>query len=262
MALDDLDLTPEDVGARIHTLFESAKETDEFEFGCTLLRVRGIEAVGWDPFVETGNLVEDLMGLISGPLRVHAKVRLGLLLYSHLIEVETIYSILGNLSRVVDGERYVMHPFADAVPKDRKGQPQFLSTTRMVRELRRMLEAIGHESVSELFDWFFVPALRNSFAHASYTLHEKVFRSSSDRFEVGGILTGEIELDLVAEIVNRALAFYGVFVEEYLSQRGAYRESKVVLGRFAGPDPAPIELLADERRGLYGFAEAKPQNES
>ncbi len=219
MALDDLDLTSEDVGPRIRVLFEAAKEADEFEFGCTLLRVRGIEAVGWDPFVETGSLVEDLMGLVAGPLRVHAKVRLGLLLYSHLIEVETIYSMLANLARVVDGERYVMNPFADITPKDRKGQAQFLPTTRMVRELRRMLESIGHGSVAELFDWFFVPALRNSFAHASYTLHEKVFRSQSDRFGVGGILTAEFDLDLVAEIVNRALAFYGEFYEEYVSQR-------------------------------------------
>jgi hypothetical protein len=64
VALDDLLLTPDDAKARLHDLFEAAKEGDEFEFACTLLRVRGTEDVGWDPFVETSRLVEDLTALI------------------------------------------------------------------------------------------------------------------------------------------------------------------------------------------------------
>ncbi|MBK5220932.1 MAG: hypothetical protein JJE35_14310 [Thermoleophilia bacterium] len=64
MALDDLLLTPDDAKARLHDLFEAAKEGDEFEFACTLLRVRGTEDVGLDPFVETSRLVEDLTALI------------------------------------------------------------------------------------------------------------------------------------------------------------------------------------------------------
>ena len=53
MALDDFSFTPEEAHARLSILFEAAKSADEFEFGCTLLRVRGLEDVGWDPFVET-----------------------------------------------------------------------------------------------------------------------------------------------------------------------------------------------------------------
>ena len=253
MALDDPTIEPEDVRARIHELFDRAKETDEFEFGCVLLRVRGIEDVGWDPFVETAHVVEDLMGLSVGPLRVHAKARLGLLLYSHLTEVTAIYSVLGNLTRVVSGERYVMDPFLEAAPRNRKGEPQFFSTPAMVRALRSMLEEAGHPSVGDLFDWFFVSGLRNTFAHADYTLHEDKFRSRSEYFEVGGIRTPEIDLELVADIVNRALTFYGEFIDEFESQRGSYTSNKIVLGRFAGEEPAPIELLADDRRGLYGF---------
>jgi hypothetical protein len=257
VALDDMEVAPEEVRDRLHALFGAAKGADEFEFGCTLLRVRGMEDVGWDPFVETAHLVEDLMGLSVGPLRVHAKVRLGLLLYSHLTEVDAIYSMLANLTRVIGGERYVIDPFREATPKNRKGEPQFLSTPALVRALREMLDSAGHESVAELFDWFFVPALRNAFAHADYTLHENVFRSRSEYFEVGGILSLEIGLELVADIVNRALGFYGEFIEEYEAQRRGYRSNKVVLGRFAGEEPAPIELLADEKRGLYGFREPR-----
>lgn len=239
--------------ARLHKLFEAAKQTDEFEFGCTLLRVRGMEDAGWDPLVETSHLVDDLMTLITAPLRNHTKVRLGLLLYSHLTEVGSIYSILGNLTRVVCGERYVMDPFLNAYPRNRKGEPQFLSTPGVVRVLREMLGEAGHAPISELFDWFFVPGLRNAFSHADYTLHQDKFRSSSESFEVGGIRSPEISLDLVADILNRVLSFYGAFMEEYETQRTGYKANKVIFGRFSGEEPAPIELLADEARGLYGF---------
>jgi hypothetical protein len=252
-----MEVAPEAVRDRLRALFEAAKDVDEFEFGCTLLRVRGMEDAGWDPFVETAHLVEDLMGLSVGPLRVHARVRLGLLLYSHLTEVDAIYSMLANLTRVIGGERYVIDPLREAAPKNRKGEPQFLSTPALVRALREMLDSAGHKSVSELIDWFFVPGLRNAFAHADYTLHENVFRSRSEYFEVGGILSPEVDLELVANIVNRALGFYGEFIEEYERQRRGYRSNKVVLGRFAGEEPAPIELLADEKRGLYGFRSPK-----
>jgi hypothetical protein len=39
MAIDDYAFTAEDVKSRLHGLFEAAKAVDEFEFGCTLLRV-------------------------------------------------------------------------------------------------------------------------------------------------------------------------------------------------------------------------------
>jgi len=253
VALDDTELTPNDAAARLQSLFEAAKAKDEFEFACALLRVRGMESAGWDPFIETSYLVEDLMGLIGAPLRGHTKVRLGLLLYSHLTEVKAIYSVLANLSRVINGERYALDPFLDATPKNKKGEPLFLSTPATVEALRGMLDEAGHAPVAELFDWFFVSGIRNAFSHADYTLHQDKFRSSSERFLVGGILTPEINLDLLADIFNRALAFYGCFVGEYETQRMSYTASKVVPGRIAGDEPVPVELVADVDRGLHGF---------
>jgi hypothetical protein len=80
MGIDDVNLGAEDVGSRLHALFETANATDEFEFPCTLMRVRGMEDLGWDPFVETDQLVTDLMTLLGAPLVAYTKVRLGLLL--------------------------------------------------------------------------------------------------------------------------------------------------------------------------------------
>ena len=113
VAIDSFDFTPDEVRSRLDALFEAAKARDEFEFGCTLLRVRGMESAGWGPFVETSRLVDDLLTLSGAPLVGHTKVRLGLLFYSHLTEVSAIYDMLANLTLVIAGERYTMYPFLD-----------------------------------------------------------------------------------------------------------------------------------------------------
>jgi hypothetical protein len=252
VAIDDFTFTADEVQARLHALFEAGKARDEFEFGCTLLRVRGMGSAGWDPFVETSRLVEDLLSLSAAPLVSHTKVRLGLLLYSHLTEVGAIYDVLANLTRVIAGERYTMYPFLD-LARNRKGEGQFLSTPATVRGLQEMLQGAGHAGLVEVVDWFFYSPVRNAFAHADYTLHQDKFRSS-DWFEVGGIRTRELPLDTLLDLFNRALAFYATFMDEYDGQRRSYQTNKVVLGRFTGgPDPEPIELLADAERGLYSF---------
>ncbi len=247
--IDGISFEPDEVRRRLNALFEAAKARDEFEFCSILLRLRGMESPGWDPFVETSRLTSDLTGLMQGPLLGHTRIRLGLLLYSHLTEVGAIYDMLANLTRVVGGERYVMDPYL----QDRSKKQPFLSTPRKVKLLRGYLEEAGHNQVSELFDWFFISGLRNSFSHADYTLHEDKFRSGSDLFNVSGIQTSELDLNLVFEIFERILVFYGSFVEEHAEQRLSYRESMVVEGRLAGDKFVPIELLAHPDHGLNGF---------
>src|SRR3954471_20737529 len=86
------------------------------------------------------------------------------------------------------------------------------------------------------------------------TLHHDQFRSRSDWFERGGVRTSELPLDVLADVVNRALAFYDAFMREYDEQRRGYRANTVVPGRISGgPGYDPVELLADPERGLYGF---------
>ena len=37
----------------LNSLFNKARETNEYEYICTLLRIRGEEDAGWDPLTET-----------------------------------------------------------------------------------------------------------------------------------------------------------------------------------------------------------------
>jgi hypothetical protein len=103
--------------------------------------------------------------------------------------------------------------------------------------------------------------VRNAFAHADYTPRADKFRSRSEWFEIGGVSTTELHLDALTDVINRALAFYGAFMDAYEDHRHGYQTNKVVLGRIVdGLDPQPVELLADADRGLYGFR-TPPQGE-
>lgn len=96
--------------------------------------------------------------------------------------------------------------------------------------------------------------MRNAFAHADYTLHAESFRARSEQFELGGVQTPEVPLGVLADLLNRALAFYGEFMREHDEQRAGYHANKVVAGRLVeNSDPIAVELLADADRGLYGL---------
>jgi len=49
----------------LNDLFLRAKEVDEFEFICTLIRVRGLEGPGWDPLVESNQLINQVLSLVQ-----------------------------------------------------------------------------------------------------------------------------------------------------------------------------------------------------
>ncbi len=59
-----------------------------------------MEVAGWDPLVETQQLFNDIGALLQTPLNDYARLRLGLLLYSHLTEVDAVYEVIANM--VVD----------------------------------------------------------------------------------------------------------------------------------------------------------------
>jgi len=154
-----------EAGRIFDELFTRARDADEFEYACALLRVRGMEDFGWDPLVETAALFHDIGSLLEAPLNDYARIRLGLLLYSHLTEVDAIYQMLVNMVEIAAGQRYTMDPFHDLYrPPNRPRYEQYPpSAKRVVERLKeRATERSAHELV-ELVDWFFNDAVRNAF---------------------------------------------------------------------------------------------------
>lgn len=254
---EQAEFVEEDVARVIDGLFSRARQVDEFEYASTLLRVRGMGDPGWDPLVETGELVDDLVSLLQVPLNDHTRLRLGLLLYSHLTEVDAIYEILVNLVRVTVGERYSFDPFDDlySPPKKPRYEQYPPSAKRVVERLAERSRAAGFQEVAGLLRWFFSDAVRNAFVHSDYVLYRDELRSREAWFIGGdGGRSQALKLTEVADLIDRAALFYKVFMATYIRHRTSYRAEKQIEGRL-GADGCvvPVTLLADSERGLFGF---------
>jgi hypothetical protein len=238
-------------------LFARARDADEFEYACALLRIRGMEDAGWDPLEETAALVDDIGSLLQTPLNDYARIRLGLLLYSHLTEVDAIYLILVNMVEITAGERYSMDPFQDLYrPTGRPRYEQYPpSAKRVVERVKERAEARGCDELVELLDWFFNDAVRNAFFHSDYVLYRDEFRSREGTFvDEDGRRSPSMKLDEIVDLINRGMTFYQGFIDTYAKHRGSYTEEKQVRGRIgAGGSEEDVTLMASSERGLYGF---------
>lgn len=246
--------------AVLNKLFIGAKKKDEFEYVCTLLRIRGTEGAGWDTLRETEALFLELVGLINAPLLPATRLRLALLLYCHLIEVKEIYRIIENLLRVIEGKRVSITPFWDLYG-NKKGitnrRPP--SAKKIIDYIKEHALKLGMKDLVDLFDEFFSNSIRNAFFHSDYILYKDELRSKESWFpeEISPIVVNHsqsIKIDRVVEIINNCILFFQTFMRIYYKHRYSYKKNKVVKARM-GPNDSliAIELLANKDLGLYGF---------
>ena len=103
----------------------------------TLLRLRGgIEDEGWDPLVESDALFGEFSALMQAPLSLSARIRLSLTLYCHLLEVDSVYWLIENMLRVIEGKGQNMYPFDQLYRRSKKGfiPPSSTSIVKFVCE--------------------------------------------------------------------------------------------------------------------------------
>jgi len=240
---------PDDV---LRPLFAAAKAADEFEFCCALLRIRGMEDVGWDPTSESFQLIQQVASLVQAPLDKQLVLRLSLFLYSHVTEMDDLYRVPGNMLRIVLGERYTMDPLLGLpLPaKLEEGQPLSEDVLRLVH----LANKAGMPDVGKLCSTFYVRQVRNAFSHSDYALGPKSFNMRrGERLKLDGMLQNAIPYEwLVPRLelgINTALALFGLILESTRS----YKENKVVKGRFSSDGSyVDIELTTDPTHGLTG----------
>jgi len=239
----------------LNPLFEKAKTVDEFEFCCAILRIRGIEGPYRDPFRESYELTQQLLGLIQAPIDGGLQIRLILFLYCHLTENDDIYNVVANLLLITTGKRCHITPFA-ALPKPSKKHPPGYRRSPRIDQQITLANDCGFQEVGSLFDEFFVRPVRNAFYHSDYIL-------SPDSFNIkrgegvnikNNIIESSIPLEwLVPRLelgINAALALVELLFEHISS----YREDKVVRGRIA-PNGSwvDVQLTTKPGYGLTGF---------
>src|SRR6266566_354700 len=163
----------ETVTTELQRLFQAARARDEFAFLFAVLGMdSGMEEAGWQPIGEAQAFVQDLLGLINGPLHQHAKVRTGLLLYCHIIEANFIYHCLYNLLLTVEGQAPPkVFSFLD---KYKNGIPPGVPVK--IGEIKA--KAIEHKflDINAIFDQIVRPEIRDAFLHSDYILIEDELR--------------------------------------------------------------------------------------
>ena len=157
---------------------------DVIQLFASLLRVVGMEDKGWDPYAESRNVLNDLNALMQ--LELPAKMfkdreltawRLGLLFYSHIVEMSAPFEVLTNLLRFRLGKGYHPNPYyAFLTESDRKRYRRSGLFPKQKIEIIQMLSKEAGLEFGDIFDEFYRNDFRNAIAHSDFIFTDAGFR--------------------------------------------------------------------------------------
>lgn len=154
--------------------FTRARERSEFEFIQCLLRVRGEQDPGWDPYEATLRATGSLVSVLRGTADVEAARHLQLRIYGHIVEASEPYELLANLIDVARGGEYVVDRFARGETAAAAGGPH--GPGRRIAKIREAAVAAGIPEVAEPLGEFWNRELRNAVLHGDYAFHGRELR--------------------------------------------------------------------------------------
>ena len=231
-------------------LFEKAKDTCEFEFILTLLRVKGLESPGWDPFENTQEVFKCITKLEKKVTDFYTVRHLFLWLYGHIVEASEPYEVLANLMRVCKGERFCVNNFPG------KGKYQIPpSPSEKIEKLEQMASQINMgNSIFPLKD-VFDRDLRNAIFHSDYSLYqgEVRIRRPTKLYSNGEIM----------KIMNKGLAYFNAFVSIFKGYISSYDEPKVIEVHkdFGGHPNEKAATIIRKGHGLVGIKDSWTEEE-
>lgn len=230
--------------------FTRACERCEFEFLLSMIRFRGIQDAGWDPYETTVRAIPAL-------LKVHRQIEeqmkaegfeaarhLQLWIYGHILEASEPYEILANLIAVARGERFSIQHF----PPNTRGRPR--NPGEKIERIEREATAAGIPQVAiplrETWDRDF----RNAIFHSDYALYGGETRT------VRPIKSYTHEE--VMTFVNRALAYHDALEALYKGAIGSYTAPVVidVHPNFSNDPEERAVVIVREGYGAIGVKDA------
>jgi hypothetical protein len=217
-----------------------------------------MEDAGWDPYLESRAILEDLNALFQIDLPADrfpdselTTWRLALVFYSHIVEMDAPYEVLTNLLRFRLGKGYSPNPYYSLLSS--KEQKQSRGRRLSPRKKIEILGKLGTEAgipVAAIFDEFYDSNLRNAISHSDFILADSDFRC---RGGTGATRAFSMSLERVNELVTKAKVFVGTIF-------GLDREARRVWGthknRAIPYDPiykGLMEVLVDEEGLMCGF---------
>jgi len=223
----------------LSVIFENAKKTSEFEFIFTLLRVRGMEGPGWDPYETTEEVFELVSKVIDKAKNYKTQRHLALWLYGHIVEASEFYEILASLLKICNGGRFTTNNFPD------KKIP--VSPSEKIDKIYALAEKVNlQENVTPLKD-VFERELRNAIFHSDYCLFNGDLRLTKQK--------KTLKNDQFIEIVDKGFAYFtamSTLIRFYIS---SYKEPKVIKvhpSLSSDPNETAITIIR-EGYGLVGI---------
>lgn len=197
-------------------IFNKAKQTNEFEFICTLVKVQGFRDSGWDPFENLEQLNKYFWRIASSRLEDNLKANQALFLYGLILEASDPYEALANLLNIIEGDRYTILNFPDST--DASGRIRSQHPLDKIAQLKK--RAKKKKLDLSLYDDFFDNGLRNAVFHSDYVIHWPEVRTLNPNRKY------EHREWMVK--VNQAMAYLNAYIgvrESYIRQ---YTEPKII----------------------------------
>jgi len=244
---------------------EDPVSNDITRYFASLLRVLGMEDRGWDPYAESRAMLDDINGFFSVTLPPEhfndpdlTHWRLGLMLYSHIVEMNAPYEVITNLLRFKLGHGYSPNPFFQFLTaREQKGfRKTGISTTRKI-EIVKKLSAEASFKFGEIFDEFYSNKLRNAIAHSDFILTEEDFRCRGD---ISGIKSFRLSYEELDRKLMCAKAFASAFFQIELTARQVWGLRKQTAIPYDSHYKGLMEILVDDRDVMCGFRVHWPNN--
>lgn len=232
---------------------------DIVNYFASLLRVFGAEDCGWDPYGESRATLEDLNSffelslpadLFPDPNATHW--RIGLLLYSHVVEMDAPYEVLTNLLRFRLNKGYYPGAFFD-VPKEKKGKSfkqRDITTGKKIEIIKELSTEAGLPNVGNMFNDFYNSQLRNAVAHADYILADSDFRC---RGNINGTKAFQIPYWKLDEMLSATKAFITAFLQVEHTARQVWGRERQKGVPYDPCYKGLMEILVDEQNAMCGF---------
>ncbi len=240
-----------------------------FEFVCVLVRSSGIEDAGWDPWWESQAILNDLLALASlelpkakFPETNRTRLRLGLLSYCHVTEMDMPYALLANLLRLRLGDKYDINPFRDLarlVGKMKAGVPPpkllLPSPNKKIQRIVELSAKANFAGIGNALQTIYDGDVRNAVYHSDYTLTDKELRllAGTRYSKKQGVFTPVVELDELNSLVVETFAFYRAFFALYERCRKSFGDFTNKFLPYDGHYKGVMQLIFDEESVLAGF---------